>query len=163
MGGFFDYPRSTNVNENNRATQNTMIIGTAPFMALKGAPADLVNTQDALRPQSTSQFNNFVVNKPFSFPHTGHVMCPPPPYKNVGTHKYSSSITECLVYSTLLQIIKYYFILIKMDPLTLITMAGLVYAGKCLNKKEKMAPFFSCRFTRRIPNGRNLYKSCRWF
>ena len=67
-GEFFNYPSPSNLNNNNRAYQNTMIIGTAPFMALKGAPADLVNTQDALRPQSTTQFNDFTKNKPFSFP-----------------------------------------------------------------------------------------------
>ena len=67
-GEFFDYPKSTNLNENNRAYQNTMIIGTSPFMALKGAPAEFVTTQDLLRPQSTTQFNDFSKNKPFSFP-----------------------------------------------------------------------------------------------
>ena len=36
---------------------NTMLYGTAPYMAGKGAPAEYIESSDALRPQSTSRFN----------------------------------------------------------------------------------------------------------
>ena len=36
---------------------NTMLYGTAPYMAGKGSPAEYIETSDALRPQSTSRFN----------------------------------------------------------------------------------------------------------
>jgi hypothetical protein len=39
------------------ARPNTMLYGTAPYMAGKGSPAQYIETSDALRPQSTSQFN----------------------------------------------------------------------------------------------------------
>ena len=41
---------------------NTMIWGTAPFKAGKGAPNDLVMVADELRPQSTTQFGKLYVN-----------------------------------------------------------------------------------------------------
>lgn len=62
------YPQPSNLNENNRAYQQAMIIGTAPFMAQKGAPAALVDVADALRPQDTTQFNKYYAGKPYSFP-----------------------------------------------------------------------------------------------
>ena len=36
---------------------NTMLYGTAPYMAGKGSPAEYIETSDMLRPQSTSRFN----------------------------------------------------------------------------------------------------------
>ena len=41
--------------------QNTMLYGTAPYMAGKGAPAQFIETSDQLRPQSTTQFNKLLV------------------------------------------------------------------------------------------------------
>jgi hypothetical protein len=38
-----------------------MLYGTAPYMAGKGSPAQHIETSDQLRPQSTSQFNKFLV------------------------------------------------------------------------------------------------------
>jgi len=38
-----------------------MLYGTAPYMAGKGSPAQYIDTSDQLRPQSTSQFNKFLV------------------------------------------------------------------------------------------------------
>lgn len=40
---------------------NTMIYGTAPYMAGKGAPSDLVVLEDEMRPQTTKQFNKTYV------------------------------------------------------------------------------------------------------
>jgi len=65
---FMIYPQSTDLNENHREYQQTMLIGTAPFMALKGAPSNLVDTEDALRPQSTLQFNESYTQFPRDFP-----------------------------------------------------------------------------------------------
>lgn len=64
---FFEYPAPTNLNVNNRAYQNTMIIGTAPFMALKGPPPEYIMVSDTLRPQSTTHFNTYS-EKPYDFP-----------------------------------------------------------------------------------------------
>ena len=40
---------------------SSMIYGTAPYMAGKGAPAESVDVADRLRPQSTTQFNKLLV------------------------------------------------------------------------------------------------------
>ena len=40
---------------------NTMLYGTAPYMAGKGSPAQYIETSDQLRPQSTSRFNKHIV------------------------------------------------------------------------------------------------------
>lgn len=37
-----------------------MLYGTAPYMAGKGAPEHLVDLDDSLRPQSTTQFNKLL-------------------------------------------------------------------------------------------------------
>ena len=42
---------------------STMIYGTAPYFAGKGAPAELVDVQDRLRPQSTTRFGNVLVKR----------------------------------------------------------------------------------------------------
>lgn len=51
----FAYPEGTHFN--NCCRPNTMIYGTAPYMAGKGAPHELIPLDDELRPQSTKQFN----------------------------------------------------------------------------------------------------------
>lgn len=51
----FVYPQPSSMNYAGRP--NTMLYGTAPYMAGKGAPNNLVMVADELRPQSTSVFN----------------------------------------------------------------------------------------------------------
>lgn len=41
---------------------STVVYGTAPYMAGKGAPNHLIMVEDELRPQSTSEFNKFVID-----------------------------------------------------------------------------------------------------
>lgn len=55
----FSYPETTSLNHCCRP--NTMIYGTAPYMAGKGAPGDLVGLEDTLRPQTTKQFNKIYI------------------------------------------------------------------------------------------------------
>lgn len=52
----FVYPQPSTLNHGS-SRPNTMLYGTAPFMAGKGAPAEYIETSDQLRPQSTSRFN----------------------------------------------------------------------------------------------------------
>jgi len=52
----FVYPQPSTLNYGS-GRPNTMLYGTAPFMAGKGAPAEFIETSDQLRPQSTSRFN----------------------------------------------------------------------------------------------------------
>ncbi len=52
----FVYPQPSTLNYGSQRP-NTMLYGTAPFMAGKGAPAEFIETSDQLRPQSTSRFN----------------------------------------------------------------------------------------------------------
>lgn len=56
----FVYPQATNLNYCCRP--NTMVYGTAPYMAGKGAPNELVMVADELRPQSTTQFGKVFVD-----------------------------------------------------------------------------------------------------
>ena len=56
----FVYPQHSNLNYCD-SRPNTMLYGTAPYMAGKGAPARFIETSDELRPQSTSRFNKVVV------------------------------------------------------------------------------------------------------
>lgn len=51
----FVYPQPSTMNYAGRP--NTVLYGTAPYMAGKGAPNHLVMVADELRPQSTSVFN----------------------------------------------------------------------------------------------------------
>lgn len=51
----FAYPEASNLNYCCRP--NTMVYGTAPYMAGKGAPNELIEVDDRLRPQSTKEFN----------------------------------------------------------------------------------------------------------
>ncbi len=55
----FVYPQATNLNYCCRP--NTMLYGTAPYMAGKGAPSNLVEVSDELRPQSTNKFNKHLI------------------------------------------------------------------------------------------------------
>lgn len=52
----FVYPQPSTLNYGS-SRPNTMVYGTAPFMAGKGAPAEFIDTSDELQPQSTSRFN----------------------------------------------------------------------------------------------------------
>ena len=56
----FVHPQPSNLNYCCRP--NTVLYGTAPYMAGKGAPSNLVMVADELRPQSTSKFNTTYVN-----------------------------------------------------------------------------------------------------
>lgn len=55
----FVYPQPSTLNYGGRP--NTMLYGTAPYMAGKGAPAEFIDVSDQLRPQSTSRFNKVIV------------------------------------------------------------------------------------------------------
>jgi len=52
----FTYPQPSTLNYGS-GRPNTMLYGTAPYMAGKGSPAQYIDTSDQLRPQSTSRFN----------------------------------------------------------------------------------------------------------
>jgi hypothetical protein len=56
----FAYPEPTNLNYCCRP--NTVVYGTAPYMAGKGAPADLIMVSDELRPQATTKFDKVYVD-----------------------------------------------------------------------------------------------------
>ena len=62
----FTYPVPSNLNNCCRAS--TVIYGTAPYMAGKGAPNKLIGLDHELRPQSTSRFNKYYDQKPYDFP-----------------------------------------------------------------------------------------------
>ena len=55
----FVYPQPSSLN--NCCRPNTMLYGTAPYKAGKGAPSEFIETSDVLRPQSTSFFKKVVV------------------------------------------------------------------------------------------------------
>jgi len=55
----FVYPQPSTLNYRS-SRPNTMLYGTSPYMAGKGAPAEYIETSDRLRPQSTSQFNKIL-------------------------------------------------------------------------------------------------------
>jgi len=56
----FVYPQPSTLNCGG-CRPNTMLYGTAPYMAGKGAPARYIDVSDELRPQSTSQFDKHIV------------------------------------------------------------------------------------------------------
>lgn len=59
---FFMYPQPVNTPQNcGPCRPNTELYGTAPYYAGKGAPAELVDVQDRLRPQSTTRFGRVLV------------------------------------------------------------------------------------------------------
>ena len=58
----FVYPQPSSLHYANYGRPNTMLYGTAPYMAGNGAPSHLVMVDDELRPQSTSQFKKIYTN-----------------------------------------------------------------------------------------------------
>ena len=56
----FEYAKPSSLNLGSRP--QTMLYGTAPYFAGKGAPANLVDVADELRPQSTDQFRKIYVD-----------------------------------------------------------------------------------------------------
>ena len=56
----FVYPQPSSLNCGS-CRPNTMLYGTAPYMAGKGSPAQYIDVSDQLRPQSTSQFDKVIV------------------------------------------------------------------------------------------------------
>ena len=56
----FVYPQPSGLNCGG-CRPNTMLYGTAPYKAGKGAPAVHIDVSDQLRPQSTSRFNKHIV------------------------------------------------------------------------------------------------------
>ena len=56
----FIYPQPSTLNCGG-CRPNTVLYGTAPYMAGKGAPAGYVDISDELRPESTSRFNKHLV------------------------------------------------------------------------------------------------------
>lgn len=52
----FVYPQPSTLSYGS-SRPNTMLYGTAPYMAGKGSPAQFIDVSDQLRPQTTSQFN----------------------------------------------------------------------------------------------------------
>jgi len=56
----FVYPQPSSLNCGS-CRPNTMLYGTAPYMAGKGSPARYIETSDQLRPQSTTSFNKKLV------------------------------------------------------------------------------------------------------
>ena len=56
----FEYAKPSSLNLG--ARPQTMLYGTAPYFAGKGAPANLVDVADELRPQSTDQFRKTYVD-----------------------------------------------------------------------------------------------------
>jgi hypothetical protein len=59
---FFVYPQPANAQNCGSCRPNTELYGTAPYYAGKGAPAELVDVQDRLRPQSTTRFGRVLVS-----------------------------------------------------------------------------------------------------
>ena len=55
----FVYPQPSSLN--NCCRPNTMLYGTAPYKAGKGAPSEFIETSDLLRPQSTTSFKKIIV------------------------------------------------------------------------------------------------------
>ena len=62
----FTWPQPSNLN--NCCRPSTTIYGTAPYMAGKGAPHELIETDDSMRPQSTSRFDKYYDEHPYDFP-----------------------------------------------------------------------------------------------
>ena len=58
----FVYPQPSSLNYADGGRPNTMLYGTAPYMAGNGAPNHLIMVDDELRPQSTSQFKKIYTN-----------------------------------------------------------------------------------------------------
>lgn len=59
--GFVIYPQPSSLNYVTQVRPTTMVYGTAPYMAGKGAPNNLILVEDELRPQTTTRFNHILV------------------------------------------------------------------------------------------------------
>jgi len=75
----FTYPENSNANL--PARPNTVLYGTAPFRGGGGAPAQLIDVSDELRPQSTTRFGKTLVQPMENtlFPVNNSMDAPPPP------------------------------------------------------------------------------------
>ncbi|MBJ62928.1 MAG: hypothetical protein CMB57_06695 [Euryarchaeota archaeon] len=75
----FTYPENSNANL--PARPNTVLYGTAPFRGGGGAPAQLIDVSDELRPQSTTRFGKALVQPMENtlFPVNNSMDAPPPP------------------------------------------------------------------------------------
>ena len=75
----FTYPENSNANL--PARPNTVLYGTAPFRGGGGAPAQLIDVSDELRPQSTTRFGKALVQPMENtlFPVNNSIDAPPPP------------------------------------------------------------------------------------
>ena len=95
----FVYPQPSTLNYGS-GRPNTMLYGTAPYMAGKGSPAQFINTSDELRPQSTSRFNK-VLAKTYerNFHPLQNVECKLP----LRTHSYEPSSTRAEMQNGLFQ------------------------------------------------------------
>ena len=60
---FFSYPQPANGSNCGGCRPNTEVYGPAPYYAGKGAPGELVDVQDRLRPQSTTRFGRVLVSE----------------------------------------------------------------------------------------------------
>jgi len=79
---FFVYPQPANNPQNCGSSRpNTELYGTAPYYAGKGAPAELVDVQDRLRPQSTARFGRVLVESDRQFHPYQDMSCSPMPIK----------------------------------------------------------------------------------
>jgi len=61
-------PVVSNLNYAGSGRASTPIYGTAPYMAGKGAPGNLILVEDALRPQSTTFFKKGYQGREYDFP-----------------------------------------------------------------------------------------------
>ena len=95
----FVYPQPSTLNYGS-SRPNTMLYGTAPYMAGKGSPAQYIDTSDRLRPQSTSRFNK-VLAKTYErhFHPLQNVECKVP----LRTRTYEPSSTRAEVQNGLFQ------------------------------------------------------------
>ena len=95
----FVYPQPSTLNYGS-SRPNTMLYGTAPYMAGKGSPAEYIEASDALRPQSTSRFNKVLARTYEQNLHPlQHVACKTP----LRTRSYEPSSTRAEVQNGLFQ------------------------------------------------------------
>ena len=95
----FVYPQPSTLNYGS-SRPNTMLYGTAPYMAGKGSPSQHIETSDALRPQSTSRFNKVLAKTYEQNLHPlQHVACKTP----LRTRSYEPSSTRAEVQNGLFQ------------------------------------------------------------
>ena len=61
-------PTLTNLNYAGSGRASTPLFGTSPYMAGRGAPANVIMVEDMLRPQSTSYFTKGYAGRSHDFP-----------------------------------------------------------------------------------------------